>query len=375
MTVTFPHLGNAYICVKALLDDMEIKYLVPPFNSKRTLELGARIVPESACLPLKITVGNLIEAYELGADTILMVGGKGPCRFGYYCEMQREILNDTGHKMDLVTLEAPNGDIAEFVRRVKKLTGSFNPYKLLKAFLNTARIARRVDELETLCRRLRPREKKRGTVDRIYADFRKRALTAFGEKGVNSLIDETEKRLLGVEVKEDARPLRVAIVGEIYTSIEHFANFNIEQKLGRLGIEADKKITVSQWIYEHMIKKPLGLMDTEFAREATPYLGTMIGGHAQETVGNSVLYAKKGYDGIIQVYPLTCMPEIVAESILPSVERDFEVPVLTLILDEMTGEEGFVTRLEAFADLIEQRASEKTGGKAGFAPGKTIHGY
>ena len=101
----------------------------------------------------------------------------------------------------------------------------------------------------------------------------------------------------------------------------------------------------------------------------------MIGGHAQETVGNSVLYAKKGYDGIIQVYPLTCMPEIVAESILPSVERDFEVPVLTLILDEMTGEEGFVTRLEAFADLIEQRASEKTGGKAGFAPGKTIHGY
>jgi predicted nucleotide-binding protein (sugar kinase/HSP70/actin superfamily) len=123
-----------------------------------------------------------------------------------------------------------------------------------------------------------------------------------------------------------------------------------------MGIEVDKKITVSQWIYEHMIKKPLGLMNTEFAVEAKPYLGAMIGGHAQETVGHSVLYAKNGYNGIIQVYPLTCMPEIVAESILPSVERDFDVPVLTLVLDELTGEEGFVTRLEAFADLIAQRA-------------------
>jgi len=375
VTITFPHLGNAYICVKALLDDMGIKYIIPPFNSKRTLELGARYVPESACLPLKITVGNLIEAYELGADTILMVGGKGPCRFGYYCEMQKEILNDTGYEMDLVTLEAPNGDIAEFIRRVKKVAGSFNPYKLIKAFYSTARIAKRVDDLEALCRRLRPKEKKKGTVDSIYTDFRKRALTSSGKKGVNRLIDETEKRLLCVELDENAKPLRVAIIGEIYTSIEPFANFNIEQKLGRMGIEVDKKITVSQWIYEHMIKKPLGLMDTEFAREAKPYLGSMIGGHAQETIGNSVIYAKKGYDGIIQIYPLTCMPEIVAESILPSVEKDFEVPVLTLVMDEMTGEEGFVTRLEAFADLIAQRASEKAERGAGFARERTVHGY
>ena len=30
----------------------------------------------------------------MGADTILMAGGCGPCRFGYYSQLHREILRD-----------------------------------------------------------------------------------------------------------------------------------------------------------------------------------------------------------------------------------------------------------------------------------------
>jgi predicted nucleotide-binding protein (sugar kinase/HSP70/actin superfamily) len=81
----------------------------------------------------------------------------------------------------------------------------------------------------------------------------------------------------------------------------------------------------------------------------------MIGGHAQETVGHTVLYARDGFDGVIQVFPLSCMPEIVAESVLPAVERDTGIPVLKLIIDEMTGEAGYMTRLEAFVDLLKKR--------------------
>jgi len=49
------------------------------------------------------------------------------------------------------------------------------------------------------------------------------------------------------------------------------------------------------------------------------------------------------------------MPEIVAESILPAVERDYNIPILTLIIDEMTGEAGYMTRIEAFVDLLRKR--------------------
>lgn len=81
----------------------------------------------------------------------------------------------------------------------------------------------------------------------------------------------------------------------------------------------------------------------------------MIGGHAQETIGNTIIYSQEGYDGVIQLMPLTCMPEIVAESVLPAVQDKHGIPVMTLIIDEMTGEAGYQTRLEAFMDLLEKR--------------------
>ena len=77
MKLTFPHLGNTYICVKAMLDDLGVECVVPPFNNKKALELGTKYVPEMVCLPLKINIGNYIQAYEMGADTILMAGGCG----------------------------------------------------------------------------------------------------------------------------------------------------------------------------------------------------------------------------------------------------------------------------------------------------------
>jgi predicted nucleotide-binding protein (sugar kinase/HSP70/actin superfamily) len=53
--------------------------------------------------------------------------------------------------------------------------------------------------------------------------------------------------------------------------------------------------------------------------------------------------------------PFTCMPEIVAQGILTRVSRDLSFPVLTLIIDEHTGEAGINTRLEAFVDLLRAR--------------------
>lgn len=129
MKITFPHMGNTYIAVKALLDDIGADYVIPPLSSKRSLEIGTKYAPEMACLPLKINIGNYIEAYEKGADTILTAGGRGPCRFGYYCEMSREILCDNGYDMEVIVLEPPEGDIVNFIGKIKKLAGSLNIYR------------------------------------------------------------------------------------------------------------------------------------------------------------------------------------------------------------------------------------------------------
>lgn len=356
MIITFPHLGNAYILVKATLDDLGLDYVIPPFNSKRALELGTRYVPELACLPLKINIGNYLQAHEQGADTILMLGGCGPCRFGYYCEMQQEILRDIGCEMDIITLEAPNGDVHELKHRIKKLANGASPAKIAKAAINIIRMAIQLDELERLVFRTRPMEAVNGSTNAIYRGFRQDVLAVKGSENIMSLIIKTKHQLELLEQDGNYKPLKVGIVGEIYTTIEQSAGFDIQQKLGAMGVEVDRQVTLSEWIVEHMIKKTLHLpRNIQYVKAAKPYLGAMIGGHAQETIGNTVLHAQAGYDGVIQIYPFSCMPEIVAEGILPAVENDLDIPVLTIIIDEMTGEAGCMTRLEAFVDLLIKR--------------------
>ena len=102
-------MGNLWIMAQTLFESVNIDVVVPPENSKRTITLGTKFSPESACLPLKLNLGNFIEAAEKGADTIAMTGGIGPCRFGYYGEVERQILKDAGYPYDVVILEPPDG--------------------------------------------------------------------------------------------------------------------------------------------------------------------------------------------------------------------------------------------------------------------------
>jgi predicted nucleotide-binding protein (sugar kinase/HSP70/actin superfamily) len=72
-------------------------------------------------------------------------------------------------------------------------------------------------------------------------------------------------------------------------------------------------------------------------------------------VGKTILFAQKGIDGVIHIFPFTCMPELVAQTILKKVQKDLDIPILTLIIDEHTAPGGVETRLEAFIDLLERR--------------------
>ena len=44
----------------------------------------------------------MIEALELGADTIMTVGQYGPCRFGYYHRVQEMILRELGYDFEML---------------------------------------------------------------------------------------------------------------------------------------------------------------------------------------------------------------------------------------------------------------------------------
>ena len=92
---------------------------------------------------------------------------------------------------------------------------------------------------------------------------------------------------------------------------------------------------------------------------AWPYLRESVGGHGLETVGQTILAPSEGMDGVIHLYPFTCMPEIVAQNILVQGTRALDIPLLTIIASEQTGEAGVETRIEAFLELLAERRSRQ----------------
>lgn len=363
MIVTFPHMGNIYVLVKTLFDEVGIDYIIPPKCSKKTLEIGTKYSPEMACLPLKINIGNFIESIEKGADTVIITGACGPCRFGYYAELHREILKDLGYDVEVIALEINEKGIGELLEKIRKLIGEKSLSCLIRPLIKAYKALKMTDHLDEISFKIRPREKIKGATDKVMNKLHDEMGKVKGYKEVSSLLQHIKHELEEIPIDNSFETVKIGIVGEIYTLIEPFTNVNVEKILGNMGIEVERSLYISEWIAEHIIKQPLHLQGKkEFEKEARPFLKTWIGGHALETVGNSAIYGKRGYDGIIQIYPLTCMPEIVADSILPSVCNKYKIPSLTLIMDEITGEAGYITRIDAFADMLKRRREIKEAG-------------
>jgi len=357
--ITFPSMGNIFIPTKVLLDELGFEYIVPYPNNKEVLELGMMHCPEMVCIPLKYNIGNYILARKSGADAVLVAGGCGPCRFGYYGEMSKGILKEAGYEMDIITLEVGDKGIMEFLSSFKKYNRKLTNLKVLSSFYKAYCISKKVDMLENKFLKKLAANKDKDYCIKIFEDMKARVMKLKGYREIDRLLDITFKKINNLENSSEI-VLRVGIVGEIYTTNDEFASFNIAKLLAKMGVETDKYVTVSGFVREHIIKNGLKIPgEIRLKRAAKGYIDEMIGGHAQETVGNAVVYSNRNYDGIIQIFPLGCMPEIVAKGVLEKIKKDKDIPILYIVVDEMTGEAGMLTRIEAFVDLMKKRREVK----------------
>jgi len=150
----------------------------------------------------------------------------------------------------------------------------------------------------------------------------------------------------------------------VFMVVEPFANMGLENTLGGLGAQLERGIYLSDWFKENVLLDVLRLKKASAIKAAAAeYLGHFVGGEGLESVANTVLFSRRGFDGVIQIMPFTCMPEIVAQSVLGRVSRDLDIPVLHLVLDEHSGEVGLQTRLEAFVDLLRMRRRRSRDGR------------
>jgi predicted nucleotide-binding protein (sugar kinase/HSP70/actin superfamily) len=210
-----------------------------------------------------------------------------------------------------------------------------------------------VDQIERTVQKVRPVELVSGTANQLYT----RAVQAIDNADDYDTLKRVKADYLGqlkhVAINQQARPLIVGVTGEFYVLLEPFSSFDIERELGKLGVEVRRTTFISGWTKFSLFLNPFGINEkSRIHKAAHPYLKRDIGGDGWESVGEKVLHAGE-YDGLIHLAPFTCMPEIVAENIMPSTREN--IPVLTILCDEQIAKAGVLTRLEAFVDLLERK--------------------
>ena len=165
-------------------------------------------------------------------------------------------------------------------------------------------------------------------------------------KEAKSLYNEYKNLIELVEIDKPNEPLKVGILGELYTLMEPFSNYFIEKELAKYGMEVHRFITVS-----HLLTKRKKHND-KLAKTASEYVKYHLGADGTESVAKGKELAQKGFDGLIHTKPFGCMPEVNAMPMLQNISKDYKIPVLYFSFDSQTSETGIKTRLEAFYDML-----------------------
>lgn len=348
-------MGLLHVAYTRVLRNHGVDMLPPPAATVKTLNLGVKHSPEFACLPFKINLGNMIEALDAGADAVLMPGGYGPCRFGYYGIIQEQILKDLGYRFKMSTTDNPDrlSNMIDTIKGISDIRSRSDGYRVF--FLILMRMAE-LDRAVALYHYHKPREVNPGESDRAL----RQAIEAIDEADSYAKLFRARRRVKGIfrEVRVDRGfvPVRVGVLGEIFVTIEPFANLDVEKKLGEMRVEVVRGVWLSDWLNDRFRFKPFRRNQTRYAtRLARGYLDYPAGGESIETVGKTLDFQRKGLGGVLHIMPFTCMPELVASAIIQRIGRDRDFPVLSMVFDEHVSEANVVTRLEAFVDLLQRR--------------------
>lgn len=307
---------NYYPFWYGFLTALGIKIVLSDKTTKQTMSQGAALVVSETCLPIKVYVGHVLNLLEKGVDKILVPSIQSISPKIYNCSKIRGLpdLIRNVVKKDFTLIDATfdksakNQGLYSFLKEIVAPFGITDEAKIKAA-------------------------SKEGW--RIFNNFQ--VMTRSGIPYKKALAQAISgKIILSTEAKE--YPISVALIAHGYNLYDERISMNIFDKLEKLDV---KVYTAENLTSEQMSEGILALEQTLYW--ANEYEMTGAAGHYLQN--NKI-------DGLITINAFGCGPDSLMIERISRKVKNFNRPLLTLTVDEQTGEAGFITRLEAFIDML-----------------------
>jgi predicted nucleotide-binding protein (sugar kinase/HSP70/actin superfamily) len=366
-----------------------------PDGDAHSLDLARQYTIGEECYPEIVTLGAFLKIiedrnFEPSKTAFLLPTANGPCRFGQYKQILKEVLRDKG--LDEVLVVSPTS--ANGYEGVGEHAGDL-------ARLGWAALVCG-DALRKLTLQTRPYETNPGDADRVHDESLDAICRVIEKQGVeyktkfNELVDVMDqigRRFAEIPAKYTMdRPL-IGVIGEIYCRLDDFANSQLIRRIEKFGGET-WLASISEWFWytnfmhkhdltlegrrfskdmlgviiknkfqrndEHKLLAPLhkvfeGYDEPESiakmlgpAEPYLPYWGSL--GEMVLNVGGAIHMFKAGADGIVDISPFTCMNGIISEAVYPKLSEDHDgMPIRSFYFDGT--ESDYDRDVEIFLEL------------------------
>ena len=343
--VAFLRYGYYDLAFKYFVEQaLDADFVELPEPTRRTVELGSKYSTDYVCSPFKHILGDYIEALELGADVLVQF--TGPCRLGYYGELQESILRDLGYEFDMLNFATVTGKPAtEYIKICqKKVNPDLSIPHGVRNLLAAVKMIEYLDVYNDYYLANAGFEVERGSFARARQEYFASMRAATTPESINHAQRFGMQRLRELAVHVPENPLRVGIVGEYFTAPVPHANLHVEDKLIAMGVSLARMV--------NMTNRNLRYNEKNLRAGISDYVTYDMGPTSSLTLAATLKYAQQGFDGVVHLKSAGCTPEIDCMPVLQRMSRDFGMPILYLSFDSQTSDTGLDTRLEAFYDMI-----------------------
>lgn len=350
--LVIPSMGEfGSLCLAASFKHYGVETEVCPVADIKEFSLGKGNSLSKECLPLQLTLGNLIRQLEENRNDdkvilFFMPKTMGPCRFGQYSVFMNHWLErNKADNCVLFSLDSENA-----------YAGIGNAFKL-RIWISMV-LADVFSDVENA---LLVMAKEKEAAKKAIEEAKKELLKSIETEPIREIfkkLEEVVAKLSHIEKKGTIATVpRVLITGEIYVRKDEFSRKNLEVIMADNGIIAHVS-PIHEWVYytdylflkkltspdastADRIKKNLELRIKRFVEKrlkkifeksglynihmvdiesvvetASDYLSPKLTGEAIITAGTALHEILKEYDGILSIGPFGCMPSKIAEAVI-----------------------------------------------------------
>lgn len=309
---------NNYPFYYGFFKALGINIVISDKTTTALINEGSKYVVSDTCLPIKVYVGHVMNLLSKGVTTIFV---PAICSVGYKINNCSKIRG-----------------LPEIIRNVIK-----TPIKIIEPTLDLTENVGFYDFCNDLAAQLNITDKKliKAAIEAGWERYD--AFMGMTQKGISykAALNNAINGIYENRIVELVKPLSVVIMAHGYNLFDEKISMNLLQKLDKMNIKAYTALNVSK---DDALKSIHQLGELRYWANELDLTGTA-----------AYYLLNKKIDGIIALSAFGCGPDSLMVDEIYYHAKQLHMPMLHLTIDEHTGEAGFITRLEAFIDMLERK--------------------